>query len=91
MSRKARRAAPKTKAKIAAVPEPAGSAFFAVDMPADTKLTESHTDRIVRLLAQWGYNATVLTGEQVMEAGAHIARTVAAQQQIQNTTQETDA
>ena len=73
------------------VPEPGGSTFFAVDMPADSRAQEAHTRRIERLLDQWGYSATALTNQQVMEAGALIARYAAAQQEIQDQNQETDA
>lgn len=62
--------------------EPAGSAFVAIDMPGDERQQNAHLGRIVRLLQGWGYNATVLTGQQVMEAGLAIAAKVQAEQQI---------
>lgn len=74
------------------VPNPAGSAFFAIDVPEDERAAEAHLKRIVALLHGMGYRATVLTGEQVMEAGALIARRVAGLQEIdQSQPLETDA
>lgn len=66
------------------IDDPAGSAFVAIDMPGDERAQNAHLRRIVRLLQGWGYNATILTGQQVMEAGLAIAAKVKAEQQIQD-------